>query len=381
MKPGAPKDGAALFADRINAFFAEVQRRDHRSARLLGPRSDLEQDPSALRSALDELRFHHDALVSAEEELREQLDEIRLMGLSIESERLRYIDLFQAAHDAYFVTDRSGVIVDANAAAVALVGVGFPFLRGKPAATYISGEGGIHTTLATLVRTGKSVDALACTLMPRGGVRFPVVARLSLVTHESRVLWSVRRVLGKETERMQSLESRLAATEERLAREISARDEIQRISDAKDGYIAVLSQERSSKPPPRVQASATLAGTRVLVVDDESDARELIATILEHAEANVEWASGPAQALALCELGRFDVVVSEMSMPDIDGCDLIAELRARDPRLAAVAVSSHASEDETKRALVAGFDVHLAMPLDARELIAAVRAAAQARRR
>src|SRR5690606_21583456 len=102
-----------------------------------GPRTTLHQDPSALREALEELRVQHEELVVAEEELRAQLDELGRMGLRLEAERERYADLFERAPDAYLVTDRFGVIRDANAAAVRLFCLEIRYLRGKPMSAFV----------------------------------------------------------------------------------------------------------------------------------------------------------------------------------------------------------------------------------------------------
>ena len=172
--------GAEIFTQRVQASTEDLRRRDQQTSKLLAPRTELGQDPAMLQEALEELRFHHDATVLAEEKLRTQLDELTRLGLRIESERARYVDLFEHAPDPYLVTDGMGVIRDANAAAVGLFGLEYRFLRGKPLAGFLERGHGIHAALDKLTRSGEALGALECTVLPRGGDPVAVVARVSL---------------------------------------------------------------------------------------------------------------------------------------------------------------------------------------------------------
>jgi PAS domain S-box-containing protein len=125
---------------------------------------------------------------------------------------------------------------------------------------------------------------------------------------------------------------------------------------------------------------AELRGVRVLVVDDEEDARDLMATVLRQRGAIVTTAGDVAMALAAFDEGRPDVVVSDIGMPGRDGLDLVRELRARwNERASYVAISGFASAEEVERALAAGFDLHVAKPVEPAELVSVVRSAARAR--
>jgi PAS domain S-box-containing protein len=120
-----------------------------------------------------------------------------------------------------------------------------------------------------------------------------------------------------------------------------------------------------------------LDGVRVLVVDDEPDGRALIARILEGRGARPLCAASAAEALEHCEREHFDVLLSDIGMPDMDGYELIRRLRARVPgterdRLAAVAVTAYARAEDRQRSLLAGYQMHLAKPIEARELIAGI---------
>jgi PAS domain S-box-containing protein len=120
----------------------------------------------------------------------------------------------------------------------------------------------------------------------------------------------------------------------------------------------------------------SLSRLSVLVVDDERDERELIGAILARAGATVLCAHGHASALTLFEARRPDVVVSDIAMPDGDGCRLLTALRKRDPQLAALAISGYAMAEDVSHAIESGFDAHLGKPLDAAELVELVDEAA-----
>lgn len=121
---------------------------------------------------------------------------------------------------------------------------------------------------------------------------------------------------------------------------------------------------------------------RVLVVDDDDDARELASRVLESAGVVVLGARSVDEALGIAERAHLDAVVSDIEMPGRDGYDLIAALRgrARDPRIPAVALTSHARPEDRERALAAGFDAHLAKPADVRRLTSAITSLVGARR-
>jgi signal transduction histidine kinase/ActR/RegA family two-component response regulator len=133
-------------------------------------------------------------------------------------------------------------------------------------------------------------------------------------------------------------------------------------------------------------ASATsLHGTKVLLVDDELDGREIVAAVLGRAGAEVVVAGSAADGLGLLRREGADVVVCDIGMPDQDGYNFIRALRRRgvaaDAMLPALALTAHAGSEDRDRALGAGFQVHLAKPVEPMELVATVaRLAAESRR-
>jgi PAS domain S-box-containing protein len=117
-----------------------------------------------------------------------------------------------------------------------------------------------------------------------------------------------------------------------------------------------------------------LDGVRVLIVDDEPDGRAMIARILEGRGAQPTCAASATEALEYFEREHFDVLLSDIGMPDMDGYELIRRLRASagHDRLAAVAVTAYARAEDRQRSLLAGYQMHLAKPIEARELIAGI---------
>jgi len=114
-----------------------------------------------------------------------------------------------------------------------------------------------------------------------------------------------------------------------------------------------------------------LLGLTVLLVDDEEDSREVVAGILTHYGAVVLPAASVADALVALRQERIDVLLTDIAMPGEDGYDLIRRLRKLDAgtELPVAALTAFASEDDRKRALEAGFQVHLSKPIDPQVLI------------
>jgi PAS domain S-box-containing protein len=141
-------------------------------------------------------------------------------------------------------------------------------------------------------------------------------------------------------------------------------------------------QINESKPedefhdPPELDLMAVrLNGLRVLVVDDESDARRLLIKVLGEAGATVTAASSVAEAMTAINVSSPHVLLSDIAMPDQDGYDLIRQVRgaghaARE--LPAIALTAFAHKDDRLRVLLAGFQVHVPKPVDPHELIAVV---------
>ncbi len=120
------------------------------------------------------------------------------------------------------------------------------------------------------------------------------------------------------------------------------------------------------------QLLPTLSGVRILVVDDEADARELIERILENHEALVTTAASAEEALRCLSVSDPDVLISDIGMPGTDGYQLMRKIRASEPqgkRLPALALTAFARVEDRKRAILAGYQAHLAKPFDTTELV------------
>jgi PAS domain S-box-containing protein len=122
-------------------------------------------------------------------------------------------------------------------------------------------------------------------------------------------------------------------------------------------------------------APPVLEGLRVLVVDDDPDARDLLSTILAQCHAGVTVTASVPEALAAWEQGTYDVLVSDIGLPGEDGYALIRAIRAREGhgrRIPAVALTAYARSEDRRLALLAGFQMHVAKPVQPDELIAVV---------
>jgi len=123
-----------------------------------------------------------------------------------------------------------------------------------------------------------------------------------------------------------------------------------------------------------------LDGIRILLVDDEEDAREMMASALQACGATVVSAPSADDALNILARTDVDLLLSDIAMPGQDGYALIREIRSMpSSRLAAIpaaAVTAHARNDERERALAAGFQMHLTKPIDPAALAKAVAALA-----
>jgi CheY-like chemotaxis protein len=119
----------------------------------------------------------------------------------------------------------------------------------------------------------------------------------------------------------------------------------------------------------------SLHGIKALVVDDEADSRELVRRVLMAAGAEVVGAASAAEALALLDQYKPDVLLSDIGMPNEDGYELIRKVRMMGEGIGtirAVALTAFARLEDRTRAMLAGYQMHLAKPVDARELIITV---------
>ncbi|OUL35109.1 hybrid sensor histidine kinase/response regulator [Nostoc sp. T09] len=122
--------------------------------------------------------------------------------------------------------------------------------------------------------------------------------------------------------------------------------------------------------------SLSLGGMQILVVDDDADSRDFIAFVLEQDGAEVIAVSSALEALQTIEQKKPDVLVSDISMPDMDGYTLMHQVRAwsteKGEQIPAIALTAFARQYDQQQALQAGFQMHLAKPVNPEELVAAI---------
>jgi CheY-like chemotaxis protein len=121
---------------------------------------------------------------------------------------------------------------------------------------------------------------------------------------------------------------------------------------------------------------AYLSGIRVLVVDDQADARDLISRVLAECDAEVITATSADEGLVAVERERPHVLISDIGMRGVDGFEFLRRVRALEParggRTPAIALTAFARSEDRTRALQAGFLVHLSKPVEPSELVATV---------
>lgn len=147
--------------------------------------------------------------------------------------------------------------------------------------------------------------------------------------------------------------------------------------------MSLLSPRPDNEPvKPRAQALApdivpvqeypSLNGLRVLVVDDEFDARHMVGMALELHGAKVVMVPSADDALDSLRSLPFDVLVSDISMPGEDGYHLMRKVRSRYRELPALALTAYDTPEDYEKAKEAGFTLHIAKPIEAVFLVAAV---------
>ena len=180
---------------------------------------------------------------------------------------------------------------------------------------------------------------------------------------------------------------------------------VRQLVEAHDGQIAAASpgdnggstftvrlhrqgRQPSPGPPaaghPSVPDAPSLAGVRLLVVEDDNDARVLIRRLLEDAGAVVVAAADVASALASLDAARPAILISDIAIPEEDGYDLIRQVRERGyaaDTLPAIALTAFARAEDRSRALAAGYQAHLSKPVAAAQLLSVAATLLQRSRR
>jgi CheY-like chemotaxis protein len=125
-----------------------------------------------------------------------------------------------------------------------------------------------------------------------------------------------------------------------------------------------------------LKSGTALKGTRVLVVDDEADSRQVVALVLERCGSTVFAAASASEALETLQQELPDILVADIEMPIEDGYALIRRIRTLPPeqggRIGAIALTAHAGAHDLPRLLSAGFQRYVPKPLQPRELVTAI---------
>jgi len=297
--------------------------------------------------ALEDLHVNYEQMQTKLEVAMIVEEQLLLQNQQLAESYQHYYNLFDSLPIAYLVTDANGVILEANAAIAQLLNVPRRYLAGKPLALYVA-EGDrsdFRTNLNQLFQTN-GIQVWQMNLCPRAGGPVAVELNIDTVRHDSGVIESLRIGVYSSRESQQ----RVTGLTQRSLRE----------------QIAVA----GTTPMPSLPQS--LDGLRVLVVDDEADAREFITAALESRGISVTAVASAAAALKALEQFPPDVLVSDIRMPGGNGYSLIQQIRALEAKqgghIPAAAITAYLGEDREK-ALTSGFEAHLHKLAQPSELI------------
>jgi PAS domain S-box-containing protein len=137
--------------------------------------------------------------------------------------------------------------------------------------------------------------------------------------------------------------------------------------------VIAVSKSHPDHPSPHNRSELRFSGLRVLFVDDERDSRELITFLLEQQGAKVTQAGSANEALSQLQQAEFDLLISDIGMPDVDGYALLRHIRERSPNrsrdILAIAITAYAGESDQRQALAAGFRQHITKPIEPETLL------------
>jgi CheY-like chemotaxis protein len=138
-----------------------------------------------------------------------------------------------------------------------------------------------------------------------------------------------------------------------------------------------------ARPDTRDFQSPNLRGVKVLVVDDDRDAREVIGRMFADSEATILTAASATEGLEILQRERPHVLVSDIGMPGMDGYEFARRVRKLPPTdggaTPAIALTAFARSEDRRRALIAGFQMHVAKPVEPAELLTVCASLAGAR--
>lgn len=143
-----------------------------------------------------------------------------------------------------------------------------------------------------------------------------------------------------------------------------------------DGEVPRIHPEATDAAAIGEEIKADLSGLKILVVDDETDSRDLLQLALESYSAAIVPANSAAKALAEIENEKFDLIISDIGMPEEDGFSLIGKIRKlpaeQGGKTPAIALTAYARAEDRIKALQSGFQMHVSKPINLNELIAVI---------
>ncbi|MBE9019107.1 response regulator [Chroococcidiopsidales cyanobacterium LEGE 13417] len=302
----------------------------------------LEEIAAALENLqldIEEMQTSLEASAVVEEELFGQNQQAM-------QERQYYYDLFQFSPDAYLVTDSNGVILKANRAIATLLHVPQNYLVGKPLAVYIAQSDRMSfRALLNQLPFVSDVQNWEINLCPRGGNSFAALLKVAQCLDDAGAIEGLRIGVHDMSEYKQVAQPAFALNREDIPAQVTT---------------------------PLTVLPHTLDDLQVLVVDDETDAREFVTAVLESQGIRVTAVESAAAALEALEQFHPDVLISDIRMPYENGYSLIHKVRELEAKLGwhipAAALTAYLEEDRSK-ALAAGFESHLHKLAQPTELI------------
>ncbi len=299
----------------------------------------------SLQVSYEQMQTNLEASQVIEEQLLQQTEQVV-------AERQRYYDFFQFGPDAYLLADAYGLILEANAAARKLLNIRQESLVRMPLAGFVPlVERQAFRSYLNQMRQLQPVEDLEISLCPRDGQPFAAGLKVTIARDSSGDIEALRIGIRDISQYKQAVAQPLQLLEQQ--QDVLAQD-----------TTPVFSLPRS------------LDGLQVLIVDDETDAREFITAVLESHGIHVTAVATTAEALATLEGFRPDVLVSDIRMPDDNGYSLIRKIRQLEAEkgwhIPAAALTAYLAEDREK-ALAAGFESYLhklAQPTELVEMVA-----------
>jgi PAS domain S-box-containing protein len=291
------------------------------------------------------------------------------------NERAGLAAIVESSDDAIVSKTLDGIITSWNHAARKMFGYTAAEAVGQHITLIIPTERRAEADdVLARIRRGERVDHFETERQTRGGQRVSISLTDSPIENAAGNIIGASEVAREITERKR-MEAALRDSEVRYRRLFET---------AHDGILIVDERGEEDKTPGAGDGEhapmanlplVRLDGLRVLVVDDEADARRVLARVLHDAGAIVTAAASAGQAIEALSKARQDVLVSDLGMPDVDGFDLIRKVRAHGHHakdLPAVALTAFAHKNDQRQALLAGFQVHVPKPADPHDLIVVI---------